>query len=304
MCDEDYTNARQPKEKSEKSHSVKKRSYTNQVYNQYPNEHDYNVDNIDDLKNPPSLTPNSLYLYMPQAALQTQFVNPDTADYHQTISVPKAYDEMLNKIVVLPQRVENIPMQNDEIDIESDLEDSAIKPMPFISKGVNFNYVTDPKLAHDINEQSLPLATDTFVDENNKEYYYTIERLSTENEGDEMGNFPTNIAKTISTTIETTQAPKIIPATTDRTTKVPSRKLEHMKKDKDVGTKAECKFGTNPICGMLADGSVRSFDTICEMMSTNVYLTNSKYSYQGWQIAYFNLSPKNKTTFLLILLLL
>ncbi|XP_075148178.1 uncharacterized protein LOC142222102 isoform X2 [Haematobia irritans] len=37
----------------------------------------------------------------------------------------------------------------------------------------------------------------------------------------------------------------------------------------------ECKYGVDPICGVLSNGTVRTFDNLCEMRSANLYLKNT-----------------------------
>ncbi|XP_065359062.1 uncharacterized protein LOC135953216 [Calliphora vicina] len=274
MCAEDYSNARERKEKPTKPHSIKKRSYQNSLYNQYPDEHEFNTNNFVDYKNQPNLSPNGLYVYMPPA-FQAQFLNHDSPGYQHPIPVHKAYDEILNKIISLPPSTD-IPVREVETDEETHkledpiFEESVIKPLAFATDRVNFNYMTDRNFAHDINRQSVPLAINTFTDEDNKEYYYDFERVNPDFDNEEIA---TTISTTITTSTETTQMPNRLSTTTSRPKVL--RKPKQQKNEMTPVNIVDCKFGSTSICGMLADGTVRTFDTICEMMAANVYLKNT-----------------------------
>ncbi|KAI8130532.1 hypothetical protein CVS40_0253 [Lucilia cuprina] len=280
MCAEDYSNSRKRKEKPEKPHSIKKRSFENNFYPQHTNEQhdpDYNTNNnFENYKNQANLSPNDLYLYMPPA-FQTQYLNHDSQAYHDPIPVHKAYDEIFNKMMsLLPPPTSNIQMQDMESEEETHkLEDpmfqeSVIKPMPFAANMMNFNYITERN--HNINRSpSLSIDVNSFMDKENNKDYYEIEKVAVENENKEIEDIPTTFPPTSETSPETTKTSSRIAATKSR----PKVSNKHLKTEKVSNSTKECKFGSTSICGMLADGSVRTFETICEMMTANVYLKNT-----------------------------
>ncbi|XP_058985837.1 uncharacterized protein LOC101897969 isoform X2 [Musca domestica] len=47
------------------------------------------------------------------------------------------------------------------------------------------------------------------------------------------------------------------------------------RKEKTNRKRTECKYGSVKICGVLSNGTVRTFENICEMRSTNLYLKNT-----------------------------
>ncbi|KAM7361911.1 uncharacterized protein ACRADG_012775 [Cochliomyia hominivorax] len=278
ICEEDYTNARQHKQKPTKSHSIKKRSYQSQYYNQYPIKHDSNANDFVVYKNQPKLTPNDLYLYMPPA-FQTHFFNQNSAAYQQPISINKEYDEMVNKIITLPSSQSDIRIGGveDEKAIpvleEPAFEDSPINPTPISMNKINLNYIPESKFVDDINRQTIAIAVNRFMDENTKEFDFSVENVKADNGREEIQKIQ-KMSINIDAAINSTVAPKIISATTSRSIKM-HRKQKQLKRGKITRNKVECEFGSTPICATQSDGTLRTFDTICDMMSVNVRLPNT-----------------------------
>lgn len=251
MCAEDYSNARQKKEKPTKLHSLKKRSLDSNNFHDYLHDFEYDTKNLIDYKSP-------LYVYMPPA-FQTEYLNDDTNNLHQPITIHEAYNEIYNKIISLPE-IRNTYQVVDEIK-ESSIElqepvykTSLLEPDAFIANVMTSN--NRPDITHSLGgfkQEFIPSEVNGLLED-----IYDAESKE---------------LKGTTTFIESTTITNIF----------------EDKKEIKVSVKNQenaCEFGSGAICGTLSNGTVKTFSSICEMVVANMNLNNSKYLQGDFQVKF------------------
>ena len=253
MCAEDYANARQKKEQSIKLHSLKKRSLGNNFHD-YGYNFEYDTKNFVDYKSP-------LYLNIPPA-FQTEYLNHDDSLYHQSIPMHELYNEIYNKIIALPE-IPNVHPRADErkeepIILEKPLYNAPlVKPKPFSTNGMSLNTMSEiPHSVREINGKFVPSAVNNLKENNND--------IKSEESEPTTNSFESTTSSYNTETSDTVTVTNV---------------FEHDNKI-DISTTIKenaCKFGPDAVCGTLSNGTVQSFNSICDMMAANINLNNSKY---------------------------
>ena len=253
MCAEDYSNARQKKEQSRKFHVLKKRSLDNNFHD-YLQDFEYDNKNFVDYKSP-------LYLHIP-AVFQTEYLNHDATSYHQTIPMHELYNEIYSKIIALPE-IPNAHQRPNERKEEPIIFEKPLYNKPLVKStpllkpnGMSLNTMPEiPYSVREINKKFMASEVNNLKEDNNDIKSEESETTTTLESA--TSSYSTERSDTITVTNAFENDNEIEITTTI--------------------TENECKFDSNAVCGTLSNGTIKSFNSICEMMTANINLRNSKY---------------------------
>lgn len=267
MCPEDLSKNRRRKDKPAKTHSIKKRSYSNNVkdYSSLSQLAAY-------IDNSLNVSPNDVYIYEP-SNFQNEFLNHGSKNYHHALTENKVYDECLEKIAPSPPFDMSFAQSQATIEEADALssEKTIIRPVPFSLSRKHFNYMSNKNLAHEINRHTSVPAVEPINDETQKQIYYAF-KAGFKNEY--LNRMPTTLHAPVQT-VQTSEGN----ATTTVTPKS-TNKQKQIKREEIARPKVECKFGEIAICATLTNGTLRTFETLCDMMTANNYLENSKFYFR------------------------
>lgn len=247
ICDEDFSNNRLRlyTNKKPKFHAIRKRSYEKKNQNiTYSKEFiKFKPQVSEDYKTPMELT--NLYPYTHQYSLpqvyQTHFQNEPRNLVYSVDVINKLISKNLNSI---PNEDQSFGATN-------------AKPMQNGMNNMPYDFINDMKY-----DQEDPIPEPVLRPMDSNDYYPYNQPPPSYDRGD---------MTTTSTTTTTTASPHF-----SEQYKLKTQLL----KEKSTKKIIECKYGVTPVCGVLSNGTVRTFENMCEMRSTNLYLKNSKYTFK------------------------
>ncbi|XP_013104340.2 uncharacterized protein LOC106084918 isoform X1 [Stomoxys calcitrans] len=286
ICDEDYSNARlRLPTKSPKSHSIRKRSYdSGKNYEQYQN-----LAKLDEYKfqspaaaayKAPSEMPN-INQYSNDYTMQTQ---PFQTSPHATITsdLKSVYTEedIAKLLSSLSQSSGNDHSSLTVADQQYETTDA--KPMQYaVENDMAYSYMPQMKanLQHQQNRSQNQVssnqspAVEQRYGENTSgkgPYYYPY------HQGPQPGQAPRHERE--ETSKESSPMDSVMNMIRSELKPIQHQEEESPKKSaKEKITKKiiECKYGSEPVCAALSNGTVKTFENLCEMRTTNLYLKNT-----------------------------